>query len=106
MFLRRIEARLPEDYIQLLKSCEGFSTEDWSINGASGIHLVSLDSGDYYVLAEQNGIGALGVKTKSDDGSLVFLSFSDGNPRYAGITLREGMSLWSSEEAVRPASEK
>ena len=74
-FIDRVQAKLPEDYLEILDQSEGVEFEGFHILGASEIRTTALDDGDYYHLAEF-GDGVVCVKEYDETGAIYYCAFS------------------------------
>jgi hypothetical protein len=83
--IAEIGVTLPPDYLELTTQCEGLTVNDCGIFGLSQVYEVVLPEWNYYLLAEIDGKGAVGVRAHSTDGILYFLDFGgDGPTRLEG----------------------
>lgn len=98
VLLRRLGARFPADYLDLVECCEGLSMGDWSIFGLSQVYGIVLPEGDYYVLAELHGRGVLAVDPR--DGSLYYWDYEGSNPAPMGKSLAAALDPY--QGAGRP----
>jgi len=73
--VKNITAELPPDYLELMEQAEGLEVGNIGILGLSQAYEVVMPDWTYYLLAEVNNVGMLGVKTHSKDGVLASLRF-------------------------------
>jgi hypothetical protein len=90
--LAEISAKLPQDYLQLTEQTDGFLVHDCKILGLSQSYEISLDGGNYQVLAEIDGHGVLAVDS-GRGGRVWFLSYQDDSPVEMG-SFREGIEAY------------
>ena len=68
-YTKQIDAKLPDDYLELIKQTEGLDLEQSKIFGISEIYRTGLDDGNYYHLAEFDD-GIIAVKEGDRDGKI------------------------------------
>lgn len=78
--IAEIGVSLPEDYLEVTSQCEGFMVNDCGIFGLSQVYEVVLPDWNYYLLAEIDGEGAVGVRAHSTDGILYYLDYEGASP--------------------------
>jgi len=88
--LQEIETTLPADYLELVQVCEGFRIADAVVWGLTGIRVVYLPSGAYYILAERGG-GYLGVREGQQDGQVYYLHHEYSEPLTHFSTFAEAL---------------
>lgn len=97
--LARLDAVLPEDYLDLLAQSEGAQFDGWKVLGAAAIRTLELEDGvNYHLLAESEAQGALAVRAGQRDGQLYLLDYEDNTAEAAGNSLRQAL-----ERLLRPA---
>jgi hypothetical protein len=102
-FLSKVDAKLPDDYPEIVSQLEGLIVENVSILGLSEIYLVHLPDADFYFLAEIHGEGMLGVKEGSQDQKLYFRSYEGDKQEELGTSFRRAVESYldSSKDIVR-----
>ena len=78
LFIRLTPAKLPPDYIELMKETNGFIVHDCSVFGFGPLERVSMEDGDYLMLAGKEG-GCLCVKASKSRTVLKYFDYSDEN---------------------------
>ena len=78
--IAEIGVTLPADYLEVTSQCEGFKVNDCGIFGLSRVYEVVLPDWNYYLLAEIDGEGAVGVRAHSTDGILYYLDYGGESP--------------------------
>jgi hypothetical protein len=91
MHLHEINAKLPEDYLELTKQCEGLMLDDISIYGLSEIYEAVLPKESYYVIAEINGKGVMTIRRHSDDSEIYYFEYGDETPVAMGSSIRDAV---------------
>jgi hypothetical protein len=90
--LGRIEAALPSDYVELLSQTDGLQVERCRVYGLSDVREVVLPDATYYVLAEMEDRGVLGVRQGQPDGELFFFAY-EGDGVAVGKSLRAAVEM-------------
>jgi hypothetical protein len=88
--LEAINAILPEQYFDLAADGKGAVVNGWQINGLAQIRTIVQPDRNYYILAEKEGRGAIGIGIAEDDqsGQLYYLDYEDVQPLKIEIPLR------------------
>ncbi len=86
--LATTHSKLPDEYLQLVSEGKGITVNDWAVSGIQDIRKVVQPDGNYYLLAEKEGMGAIGVKEDESSGQIYYLDY--GDDRGERITV----SLW------------
>lgn len=89
--LKRIDAKLPKDYLEIVDQCEGFVIQDCQIFGLSDIYDTVGSEHNYYLLAELIDKGMVGVREKTEDGGLYFLDYGGGDVVELGDSFRQAI---------------
>jgi len=87
--LKTIQSKLPEEYLQLVGEGKGIVLNDWAISGIQGIRKVVQRDGNYYLLAEKEGMGAIGVKEDEPSGQIYYLDYGDDQGEKITVGLRK-----------------
>ena len=74
-YIKRIDSKLPTEYIDIIKQSEGVDFGDYSLLGISEIYSTGLDDGNYYHLAEFDD-GVITVKEKDKSGTVYYCHYS------------------------------
>lgn len=74
-YIKRIDSRLPSEYLDIIQQSEGVDFREFSILGISEIRTTGLDDGNYYHLAEFDD-GVLAVKEEEKNGTLYYCHYS------------------------------
>lgn len=85
--LSGIDAKLPDDYIDLVSQTDGAIVGNWTIWGPNAIRKVALPLANYYVLAESEGKGALLVREGDTEPRLYFVSAESDEVQEIGKSL-------------------
>jgi len=83
-----IETQLPEDY----GAAQALVAEGVRVLSKEGVYSVVLEDATYYVLAQVEDWGVLGIRRYSDDGMIYLLPF-DGPAKPLGKSLRQAVAL-------------
>lgn len=86
--LGRLDAELPVDYVELLEQTEGATIHGWTIHGAKRIRSVVFPEATYYLIAEGQGLDALGVREETSDRVLYRFSGDMREACAVGASLR------------------
>lgn len=74
-YIKRIDSKLPAEYLDIIKQSEGVDFGEFSILGISEIRTTGLDDGNYYHLAEFDD-GILAVKEEEKNGTIYYCHHS------------------------------
>jgi len=88
MIVKQLDAKLPEDYLELVSQTEGMKINSCLIYGLSEIRDLILPKENYYVLAEISGTGVLAVRKERFDSEIYFLNYEDGHEISLGVSFR------------------
>lgn len=89
--LQDYEVSFPQDYLELLKQCEGLMVNNVSILGLSQSYEVVLPHWKYLTLAEIANEGILGLREQSDLGCIYFLGYEASNAVEVSKSFREAV---------------
>jgi hypothetical protein len=89
LVLAVIHSKLPDEYLQLVGEGDGVSINDWAVHGVEGIRKIVQGDGNYYLLAEKQGMGAVGVKEDESSGQLYYLAYENGAGESITVGFRE-----------------
>lgn len=78
--IARIDANLPDEYLELVFKTGGFEFKNIAILGISEVHRVDVAAGSYYCLAEVHDRGVIGVKVASKDKEMYYLDYDRNDP--------------------------
>jgi hypothetical protein len=76
--LTTIHSKLPDEYTHLVGDGKKIRINDWAIHGVQDIRKIVQQDGNYYLLAEKEGMGVVGVKEDETTGQLYYLDYGDG----------------------------
>ena len=62
MVLKTIQSKLPAEYLLLVGEGKEVSINDWTVCAVQDIWKIPQQDGSYYLLAEKEGMGTVGVK--------------------------------------------
>lgn len=89
--LQDYEVSFPQDYLELIRQCEGFLVNNVSILGLSQLYEIVLPDWRYLVLAEIAGEGTLGIREQSNPGYIYFLDYEASNAVEVSKSFREAV---------------
>lgn len=78
--LEKINSKLPEEYLELVQNDVGSVINGWRIYGVSEMRKIVQSDCNYYLLAEKENRGAIGVVEENDGGQLYYLDYEDDVP--------------------------
>ena len=76
-FLKTIHSKLPDEYLRIAYGKRDSATDDWVIFDLRHIRKVVVRDGNYYLLAEKHGMGAVGIKEDEFSGQIYYLDYGD-----------------------------
>ena len=82
-----IDAKLPDDYVELTSATDGATINGWRIYGLSEIRRIVQPGGNFYLLAEARDGRALGVVQEADEAQIYIVSPEGEKPTDAGQSL-------------------
>lgn len=74
-YTKRIDSKLPDEYLQIIEKSEGVDFGYFKILGVSEIYTTGLDDGNYYHLAEFDD-GVITVKEEDYSGTIFYCHYS------------------------------
>lgn len=74
-YIKRIDSKLPIEYLDIIKQSEGVVFRDYIILGISEIRSTGLDDGNYFHLAEFDD-GVIAVKEDDKSGTVYYCHYS------------------------------
>ena len=89
--LKRIDAALPADYVEMLSQSDGLKIGEYQIYGAMGLRKIVTEDANYYALAESGLQRGLVVKENSADSELFLLDYEEDSIRPIGKSLQEAV---------------
>ena len=93
--IRRADATLPADYLELLAQTEGAVLGRCTVLGASALREFVGDTDTFVLVAEIAGVGALGVKADAADATLYLLRYEVADEAQpAGSSLQDALQQW------------
>jgi hypothetical protein len=75
--LETVQAKLPDEYLQLVGEGKGVSINEWTVYAVQDIRKIPQRDGNYCLLAEKQDLGALGVKEDESSGQLYYLDYGE-----------------------------
>ena len=87
--IRELETQLPLDYLEAIAQSEGLSINGWQVFGLSEIRSVIETDKSYYLLAEKENSGVVGVVRSDWSGDLHYINFEDNRDRVVGRSLKQ-----------------
>ncbi len=85
--LATIHSKLPAEYLQVVGEGKGVSINDWAVSGVQDIRKVVQRDANYYLLAEKEGMGAVGIKEDESSGQLYYLDYGDDRGEKITVSL-------------------
>ena len=86
--LAQINARLPTDYLEMMRQTDGFTVGPWHVLGLAEVHAVALGAHTYYHLADDGAFAAC-VREGSRTGTVYVCPIEDDAPSAEGESLRK-----------------
>lgn len=74
-YTKKIDSKLPDEYLELINQTEGLGFEQHRILGISEVYSTGLDDGNYYHLAEFDD-GIIALKEGEKNGKLYYCHYS------------------------------
>jgi hypothetical protein len=87
-YISRLNAKFPDEYLELLHQAGGLTVQDCRVLGISEVFTVSLDDGNYLYLAGKDGQGMIGIKENSMSGELYYIPFDGGEKKSLGLSFK------------------
>ena len=85
MMVAKLETKLPADYLDFLAQCDGVQIGSLSIVGASEAYETRTEDGEYIVIGQLGGKGALAVRKPGP--AIVFMNLEEGSITDLGESL-------------------
>jgi len=85
--LATIRSKLSDGYLQLVGEGKGITVNDWAVFGIQDIRKIVQRDGNYYLLAEKAGMGAVGVKEAELSGQVYYLDYGDDRGEKITVSL-------------------
>ncbi len=92
VYLARIDAQLPPDYIELVAQTEGAKLAACVVYGVAGIRRIVWPEANYYIVAEIEGLGALAVKDGDRNAELYLLHYEDNGAQLVGTSFQKAVA--------------
>ena len=73
---------LPGDLQKLLSRVDGFETEEWEFHGVKDLRLISHESDEFVIVAENSQGGGMGFRKSSPDDGYFLLTFESDEPMF------------------------
>lgn len=90
--LARVDAQLPQDYLELVAQTEGANLAICVVYGVAGIRQIVWPEANYYILAEIEGLGALAVKDGDRHAELYLLHYEDNDAESVGTSFQKAVA--------------
>jgi hypothetical protein len=84
----RLDSTLPPDYLELVEQTEGAQVHHCKVNGLTQVWTFPWPDESFYILADIEGRGAVGVRQGDSDGVLHYLGNEEDEAQAVGISLR------------------
>jgi hypothetical protein len=92
VYLDRLDAQLPLDYLELISQTNGAKVATCTIYEVTQIRQIAWPDVNYYGIAEIEGLGALAVKEGNRDRELYLLRYEESDARRVGASLYPAVS--------------
>lgn len=96
--LKTLQSKLPDEYSQLVAEGKGVSVNEWEVRTVQDIWKHPKSDGNYYLLAEKEGMGAVGVKEDEFSGQLYYLDYDDIVGEKITVGLRKFLEEFDAEK--------
>jgi hypothetical protein len=96
-----IDAKLPDEYLALVADAGSTVVNGWQIYDIPRVRKIVQPDENYYLVAEKEGRGAIGVAEEDQSGQLYYLDHEDDVPVKIQTSLR---AFCESEESPSPAT--
>lgn len=98
--LKTIQSKLPDEYLRLVGESKGVSVNEWSVCAVQDIRKIPQRDGNYYLLAEKEGMGAIGVKEDESSGQIYYLDYGDDQGEKITVSLRKFLEEFDGGKVV------
>lgn len=98
--LATMHSKLPDEYLQLVGQGKGITVNNWAVSGIQDIRKVVQPDGNYYLLAEKEGMGAIGVKEDESSGQIYYLDYGDDQGEKITVGLRKFLEEFDGGKVV------
>ena len=98
--LASIQSTLPDEYLELVGDGKELSFNEWTVYGVPKIRKIPQRDGNYYLLAEKEGMGAVGVKEDETSGHLYYLDYGDDRGENITVSFREFLEKFDGGKVV------
>ncbi|NLW49187.1 MAG: hypothetical protein GXY86_17875 [Firmicutes bacterium] len=86
--IKQKDTTFPKDYLELISHTDGFKVNHCEIHGLSSIRSIVWPDNNFYILAEVEGKGSIGVIQGDKKGELFYLDNEDDGSEGVGDSLR------------------
>jgi len=86
--LRNLDTKLPPDYLDLIAQTAGLTIQHCEIHGLSEIRTLVWPDESFYILADIEGRGAVGVRQGDTEGTLYYIDNEADEAQAVGPSLR------------------
>lgn len=87
--LKILFSKLPDEYLQLVGEGKGVSINEWNVHAVQDIGKIPQRDGNYYVFADKQAVGLVGVKEDEASGQVYYLDYDDHRGEKITVSLRE-----------------
>ena len=98
--LATIRSKLPDEYLQLVGEGKGVSINEWAVCAVQDIRKIVQRDGNYYLLTEKEGMGAIGVKEDESSGQLYYLDYGDDRGEKITVGFKEFLKRFDGGKVV------
>lgn len=98
--LAAIQSKLPDQYLQLVDNGKGVSINEWAVCAVQDVRKISQRDANYYLLAEKEDMGAVGVKEGDFSGQLYYLDYADDRGEKITVSLRKFLEEFDGGKVV------
>ena len=98
--LASIRSKLPEEYLKWVAEGKEISLNGWTIYGVPKIRKIPQRDGNYYLLAEKEDTGAVGVKEDEASGQLYYLDHGDDHGEKISVGLKSFLEQFDGGKVV------
>ena len=95
--IAEIDAKFPDEYLQLIGDKWEVTINEWKILGIRQIWKIPQYDGTYYILAVKQGTGVIGVREGDYSGQLYFIEASSECGEEITIGLREFLERYGND---------
>jgi hypothetical protein len=97
--IEAIDAKLPDEYLALVANAGNTEINGWQIYDIPKVRKIVQPEKNYYLVAEKEGRGAIGVVEEDQSGQIYYLDYEDDVPVKIQTSLQ---AFCASEESPSP----